>query len=262
MSAREAPSVLLQAVAEAADIAARVAMRWYRQPVDVEAKGDGSPVTIADRSAEQAAREWLRARFPQDGIQGEEFADEGLGARRRWLIDPIDGTKSFVRGVPLWGTLIACCEGDTVLAGAACFPALDEIVVAAPGEGCWWNGARAYVSGVSALSQATALITDDRFHERPSRGAQWRDLASQVSIARTWGDCYGYLLVATGRAEIMVDDIVNAWDVAAIQPIIAEAGGVFTSWAGEQTAFGGSGIATNALLARATRDILRDGDSR
>ena len=118
------------------------------------------------------------------------------------------------------------------------------------------------MSSVSTLSQATALTTDDRFRERPSRGAQWRELASQVCIARTWGDCYGYLLVATGRAEIMVDDVVNAWDVAAIQPIVTEAGGVFTSWAGEQTVSGGSGIATNALLARATRDILRDEGTR
>ena len=258
MSERHAPSTLLQAVAEVAQLAANVAMRWYRQPVDVEIKGDGSPVTMADRAAEQAARAWLRAHFPQDGIQGEEFADEGVGARRRWLIDPIDGTKSFVRGVPLWGTLIACCEDDTVLAGAACCPAVNELVAAAVGEGCWWNGARASVSAVSTLANATALTTDDRFSERRWRGAQWQTLASQVGVARTWGDCYGYVLVATGRAEIMVDDVVNAWDVAAIQPIIAEAGGVFTSWSGVTTAFGGSGIATNAALAVATRSILRD----
>ena len=258
MSERHAPSTLLQAVAEVAQLAANVAMRWYRQPVDVEIKGDGSPVTMADRAAEHAARDWIRAHFPHDGIQGEEFADEGAGARRRWLIDPIDGTKSFVRGVPLWGTLIACCEGDTVLAGAACFPAVNELVAAAVGEGCWWNGGRASVSTVSTLANATALITDDRFSERRQRGEQWRTLASQVGVARTWGDCYGYLLVATGRAEIMVDDVVNAWDVAAIQPIISEAGGVFTSWSGASTAFGGSGIATNASLAVATRNILRD----
>ncbi len=258
MSEVHAPSTLLQAVAEVAQLAASVAMRWYRQPVEIEVKGDGSPVTMADRAAEQAAREWLRAHFPHDGIQGEEFADEGAGARRRWLIDPIDGTKSFVRGVPLWGTLIACCEGDTVLAGAACFPAVNELVAAAIGEGCWWNGARATVSTVSTLANATALITDDRFPDRPRRGEQWRTLASQVNVARTWGDCYGYLLVATGRAEIMVDDVVNAWDVAAVQPIISEAGGVFTTWSGAHSAFGGSAIATNTALAVATRNILCD----
>ncbi len=251
-----APQTLMQAAAEVAQFAASIAMRWYGGTVDVERKDDGSPVTIADREAELAARAWLRARFPLDGIQGEEFADEGGSARRRWILDPIDGTKAFVRGVPLWGTLVACCEGDTVLAGAACFPAVNELVVAAPGEGCWWNGARASVSSVATLANATALITDDGFAERSWRSTQWRSLASRVGVARTWGDCYGYLLVATGRAEIMVDDIVNAWDIAAMQPIIAEAGGVFSDWDGASTAFGGSAIATNAALAVVTRTYL------
>jgi histidinol-phosphatase len=252
------PAQLLQATSELAQHAAATAMRYYRTGVGVEIKGDGSPVTIADRTAEQAARAWVAERFPDDGIQGEEFADERVGARRRWIIDPIDGTKAFVRGVPLWGTLVACCEGDTVLAGAACFPAVGETIAAAPGEGCWWNDARVQVSLVSALSDATVLTTDDRFPHRPARGEQWRALATSAGVARTWGDCYGYLLVATGRAEAMVDDIVNAWDAAAFQPIIEEAGGVFTSWRGERTPFGGDSIATNARLARAVRDILQE----
>jgi len=253
-----APSVLLEAAAEVAALAARTAMRWYRGVVQVEVKGDGSPVTVADREAERVAREWITERFPGDGIIGEEFGVTRGDARRRWILDPIDGTKSFVRGVPLWGTLVACCEGDTVLAGAACYPAVDEIVVAAPGEGCWWNGQRASVSTVSDLAHATALVTDDRFPESPARAAQWTALAAHAGIARTWGDCYGYLLVATGRAEIMVDDIVNPWDAAALQPIITEAGGVFTAWNGVATAFGGSAIATNAALARTTREFLHE----
>lgn len=260
MTASHNSSSLLHAVTEVAELAASVAMRWYRQRVDVETKGDGSPVTVADREAERVAREWIAARYPQDGIQGEEYDDVRGDARRRWILDPIDGTKAFVRGVPLWGTLVACCEGDTVLAGAACFPAVSETVSAAAGEGCWWNGARAAVSTVRTLSSATALITDDRFRERPHRGDRWRALAAECGVARTWGDCFGYLLVATGRAEIMVDDIVNPWDAAALAPIITEAGGVFTSWRGEHTAFGGSLIATNAALANATRDILNDRD--
>ncbi len=257
-SASIAPATLLQAAAEVSQVAAAVAMRWYRGAVDVETKGDGSPVTIADREAELAARAWIESRFPDDGLQGEEFGAVRPDARRQWILDPIDGTKAFVRGVPLWGTLIACCEGDTVLAGAACFPAVGEAIAAAAGEGTWCNGSRVHVSTVSSLSQATALITDDLFLARPWRGRQWRALAGQVAVARTWGDCYGYLLIATGRAEVMVDDIVNPWDAAAIQPIITEAGGVFTSWSGAHTAFGGSVIATNALLASATREILHD----
>ena len=252
------PSQLLQAAAEVAQLAAKVAMQWYRTGVDVEIKSDGSPVTIADREAERTARAWLSERFPTDSILGEEFGVERAGARRRWLIDPIDGTKAFVRGVPLWGTLIACAEGDTVLAGAACFPALDELIAAAPGEGAWWNGSRTRVSSVNRLKESTALITDDRFLQEPARGERWRALASRVAVARTWGDCYGYLLVATGRAEIMIDDIVNQWDTAALLPIITEAGGRFTSWSGVDTAFGGDAIATNAGVAEAARALLID----
>jgi histidinol phosphatase-like enzyme (inositol monophosphatase family) len=247
---------LMQAAAEVAEFAAGVAMQWYGAGVAVETKGDGSPVTIADREAEREARAWIEQRFPHDGLFGEEFAAVRPDAKRRWIFDPIDGTKAFVRGVPLWGTLVACCEGDTVLAGAACYPAVRETVAAAPGEGCWWNGSRARVSTVGDLAQATALITDSRFPERPHRRDAWCDLVAHVAVTRTWGDCYGYLLVATGRAEIMVDDIMNPWDSAALQPIVTEAGGRFSDWRGRATAFGGDVIATNAALANAARRYL------
>jgi histidinol-phosphatase len=255
-STRAAPSTLLHAAAELAEYAAGIAMRWYRTGVSVEFKGDGSPVTIADREAERAARAWLAERFPADGVFGEEMSDERVHAPRRWILDPIDGTKAFVRGVPLWGTLVACCEGDTVLAGAACFPAVQETVAAAIGEGCWWNGSRAAVSTTTQLAEATALITDERFLDRPSRRARWQAVAAQAAVARTWGDCYGYLLVATGRADIMIDDIVNPWDAAAVYPLITEAGGRFTDWRGRDTAFGGDVIATNAALGDIVRPLL------
>ena len=177
-------------------------------------------------------------------------------ARRRWIIDPIDGTKAFVRGVPLWGTLIAVAEGDDVVAGAAYFPAMNELVAAAPGEGCWWNDARARVSNTSMLESATVLTTDDRFPDRLERRERWVELSGRAGVARTWGDCYGYLLVATGRAEVMVDDIVSPWDAAAFAPIIAEAGGMLTDWSGVATAFRGDLIATNAVLADEVRGIL------
>lgn len=249
-------STLLEAAGELATFAANFAMQHYRADVQVEIKGDGSPVTIADRGAELAAREWLQQRFPNDGILGEEFPDKNPLAKRRWIIDPIDGTKAFVRGVPLWGTLVACCEGETVLAGAACYPAVNEIVIAAPGEGCWWNGSRTAVSNVSSLDKATALITDQRFTERPERGQRWRDLVAGAGVVRTWGDCYGYLLVATGRAEFMVDDVMNPWDAAALQPIIEESGGVFTSWRNTRSAFDGDVIASNTALSHTVRDAL------
>lgn len=249
---------MMQALLEAAQVVARaagdVAHAHYRTALTVEAKGDGSPVTIADREAERAARDWLAQRFPDDGILGEEFGVREGRSGRRWLLDPIDGTKSFVRGVPLWGTLVAVAEGDHVLAGAAYFPAVDEIVAAAPGEGCWWNGRRAHVSEVSTLAGATALVTDDRTFATPALAGAWHALAAQVGVARGWGDCFGYLLVATGRAEVMVDPVINPWDAACFLPIIEEAGGVFTDLTGHRTAFGGHAIATNAALATAARE--------
>lgn len=252
------PGILLEATEALARHAAAVAMRWYRRDVTVDTKGDGSPVTIADREAEQAARAWLAQRFPADGVMGEEFGVVRPEAPRRWIIDPIDGTKAFVRGVPLWGTLVACCEGETVLAGAVCYPVVDETLAAAVGEGCWWNGTRARVSAVDTLAQATACITDERFPGRPHRAQQWRALAADCGVVRTWGDCYGYLLLATGRAEVMVDDLMNPWDAAAVLPLVTEAGGAFTDWRGRATAFGGDVIATNAALASVVRARLRD----
>jgi histidinol phosphatase-like enzyme (inositol monophosphatase family) len=246
----------LNAVAEVAKLAGDFAMSHYGRDLTVDVKQDGSPVTIADRGAEMCARAWIEKRFPHDGILGEEFGDVRPDAKRRWVLDPIDGTKSFVRRVPLWGTLIAVAEGESILAGCAYFPAVNEAVVAAVGEGCFWNGAACRVSSQAAIDQATVLITDDQFIGRPDRASSWQRLASQAGIVRTWGDCYGYLLLATGRADVMIDDIVAPWDAAALYPIITEAGGLFTDWHGSPTAFGGDVIATNAALAQSVRSIL------
>jgi fructose-1,6-bisphosphatase/inositol monophosphatase family enzyme len=135
------------------------------------------------------------------------------------------------------------------------------MVAAAPGEGAWWNDSRCAVSDVDRLERATVLTTDERFREDEEKSAIWRRLSSRAAISRTWGDCYGYLLVATGRAEVMVDAVMAPWDAAALQPIVEEAGGVFTDWSGARTAFGGSAIATNAALAIETRALLRPSTS-
>ena len=259
MSARDDTGSLLGAVAEVARLAGDIALKHFRDGVRVEWKNDGSPVTIADREAERAARDWIERRFPRDGILGEEHGLSRSDARRRWILDPIDGTKTFVRGVPLWGTLVAVAAGEEVLAGAAYFPAVGEIVVAAPGEGCWWNEQRCRVSEISELGAATVLTTDERFTKTPHYATPWRKLAGATAVSRTWGDCYGYLLVATGRAEVMTDGIVGAWDTAPFLPIIEEAGGVFTDWDGTRTAFGRSAIATNAALADEVRRVLGAG---
>jgi histidinol-phosphatase len=250
-------TLLLDAVAELAQITGDTALRYFRTGLTVEPKPDGTPVTVADRAAEQAARDWLRTRFPEDGILGEELGEERPGARRRWVLDPIDGTKTFVRGVPLWGSLVALHEGETVLAGAIYCPAVAELVAAAPGAGCWWNGSRCAVSSIGDLTAATILTTDERFAGFPSRAASWHQLAARAAVSRTWGDCYGYLLVATGRAELMTDPVLSPWDAAALLPVIAEAGGVYTDWRGCVTAFAGAGVvATNAALAEEIRSRL------
>lgn len=249
-------SLLLEAVHEAARICGDVALAHFRTEVAVELKSDGSEVTRADRDAEMAVREWIERQFPGDALVGEEFGTSMAAAgSRRWFIDPIDGTRSFVRGVPLWGSMVAVEEDGVVLAGAVNCAASGDFVVAARGEGCWHNGARARVSAVASIGQATALGTDQRFLRNPSRLARWIDLCQEVAIARSWGDCYGYVLVATGRAELMVDDRLSPWDVAALVPIIEEAGGVLTDWEG-QRGMGSDAVATNASLAGVFRSRL------
>jgi histidinol-phosphatase len=245
----------LESVEEVARIAGEVALGHFRKSLPVELKADGSEVTRADRDAEAAARTWIQRWFPGDAIVGEEFGADGDPAARRWLVDPIDGTRSFVRGVPLWGTLIAVEERGILVAGAINCPATGDLVVAARGAGCWHNGVRTSVSTTEFLSQATILATDSRFQSHPQRMSRWAALGSQVAISRSWGDCYGYVLVATGRAELMVDDRMSPWDVAALIPIIEEAGGIFTDWQGRQ-GIGPDAVASNARLAAEFRELL------
>jgi histidinol phosphatase-like enzyme (inositol monophosphatase family) len=247
---------LLEAVFEVARVTGDVALSHFRTRLDVETKRDGSPVTIADRAAEETARAWIAARFPNDAILGEEFGADGDQTGRRWLIDPIDGTKTFVRGVPLWGTLIAVVQGEDVLAGAVNCAAVGEIVVAAAGEGCWWNGSRAQVSQQSDIARSTVLSTAVRFVPHLERGARWSELAAEAAVARTWGDCYGYLLVATGRADLMVDHAMSPWDSAALIPVVREAGGEFSDWNGRVTPFGDGAMATNGVMATVFRSRL------
>jgi histidinol-phosphatase len=255
----ETPDTLAGAVEAVARLAGDVALAHFRSSLAVETKADGSPVTIADRQAEQTARDWIERHFPADGILGEELGVTRPTASRRWILDPIDGTKTFIRGVPLWGTLVALCEGEEVLAGAAYFPAVGEMLAAAAGAGCWWNGARCHVSSRATLHDATVLTTNERFPRDPAQRAAWIELATRAGVSRSWGDCYGYLLVSTGRAEVMVDGIMSPWDAAALMPIVEEAGGVFTDWTGARTAFGGSAVATNQGVAAESRSLLKTG---
>jgi histidinol phosphatase-like enzyme (inositol monophosphatase family) len=248
---------LLGFAVEVAWRAGRTTLTHFQTGIAAETKPDRSPVTAADRTAEQLARDLIRARFPHDGIVGEEFGVERAGMARRWILDPIDGTRSFVRGVPLYGVLIALEDEGEPVVGVAHFPALEETVCAARGLGCWWNGRRALVSDVTRLEDALALTTSAALAVRQGRGEGWARLCAHVGTCRTWGDCYGYALVATGRAEVMVDPSLAVWDAAAVRTIVEEAGGVVTDWDGVADHRNGSLVATNAALSNEIRRLLQ-----
>ncbi len=232
----------------------------------VERKGDGSPVTIADKGAEELLRKLIAERFPADAILGEEFGETPGTSGYQWILDPIDGTKSFVSGVPLYTTLVAVMHRDKPLMGVIFAPAVDELVYAARGSGCWHVINRgepqpARVSQVNSLADAVFLTTCVRSFsvDRQTDGREVFDkLAESCRVSRTWGDAFGYLLVATGRAEIMIDSVMNLWDAAALQTIIEEAGGQFFDWQGNSTVHSGEAVATNAQLAGKVRQILAD----
>lgn len=254
---REQLRDLLDFAVEVAWRAGRATLAHYQTGIAAEAKPDDSPVTAADHAAEQTARRLIASKYPTDAILGEEEGETRAGADRRWILDPIDGTRTFVRGVPLFGVLLALeVEEDAVL-GVAHFPALAETVYAARGLGCWWNGRRALVSDTTRLSEALIVTTDAEPIQRGPHADAWSALRERAGMCRTWGDCYGYALVATGRAEAMFDASLALWDAAPLAPILEEAGGVFTDWNGEQGHRVKNAIATNAALAQEIRRIIR-----
>ena len=243
---------------EAAWQAGRSTLGYFLTAVQPEWKEDATPVTVADREAEETIRKLLVKAYPADGIVGEEFGNVRGTSGRRWLVDPIDGTKSFIQGVPLYGVLIGLEVGGEMVAGAAYMPALDEMVCAARGEGCWWNGRRASVSSVASLADACVCYTSSRSFSEHGKADTWEAVRAGARISRGWGDCYGYLLVATGRADIMLDPVVNPWDCGPLPPILEEAGGTFTDWQGRRTVFGPDGFATNGSLYDELLPFLRD----
>jgi histidinol phosphatase-like enzyme (inositol monophosphatase family) len=220
-------------------------LRWFGRQVDHAAKGDGSPVTIADRETEALLRERIAARFPDHAVLGEEFGETNPGARVRWILDPIDGTRAFMRAVPLYGVLVAAEVDGEPAVGVAHFPALRETVAAGSGLGCTWNGEPCRVSPVTRLSEALVLTTDPKVLVGD---IGWAALQERAGTVRGWSDCYGHALVATGRAEVMLDPIMNPWDSGPFLPILTEAGGRFTDRAGVATIHGGSAVSTNGAL--------------
>jgi histidinol-phosphatase len=248
---------LLAVAQDAAYVGGRRTLAYFGTgTAAVETKADQTPVTLADREAERLIRGVIAGVFPDHAVLGEEDGETAGAAPVRWIVDPIDGTRSFVRGVPLYGTLIGVEVGGEPVVGVVYLPALDEMVAAARGLGCTRNGRACRVSVEARLDQALAVVTEERTAR--ARSGAWDRLVAGTAMQRTWADCYGYVLVATGRAEVALDPVMNVWDCAALLPIVEEAGGRFTDWSGRRTIDGGDAVATNGLLHAEVLALLRE----
>lgn len=239
---------LLDFAVSLAQGAGEITLRYFRREFETRLKGKDNFVTQADVEAEEFLRQSIAEKFPDDAVIGEEGGESIGSTGRRWIIDPIDGTYSFVHGVPFYGVLLGVeIEGEPTV-GVINIPALGEIVYAAQGLGCFWNGVPARASQTAALEDALLLCTDFGSCERYGFGAAADALQRRASMRRTWGDCYGYVLVATGRADVMLDPAMNVWDCAALLPVVEEAGGTFTDWRGRRSIRSGNAVATNGIL--------------
>ena len=250
MSPKPKSNKLDEYLAFATDLAreaGQITRHYFGRGVAVEAKADQSPVTVADRETEQLIRRRIEEKYPDHGILGEEFGEHNAGARWRWIVDPIDGTRAFIHGVPLFTVLIALeCNGESHL-GVIHNPMLEETVAAATGLGCRYNGEPCRVSDTAELAAASIHTTDfaSLMHHRPQFTTA---ILTQGRWGRTWADGYGYLMLATGRADVMIDPVMSLWDIAALKPVIEQAGGRLTDLDGIPTIHNPSALATNGRL--------------
>jgi histidinol-phosphatase len=218
---------------EVAEKAGQVALRSFDRALEVEWKADESPVTAADRETEQFLRTTLHAAFAEDSFLGEEYGDAPGTSGFRWVLDPIDGTRSFVRGIPIWATLVGLEYRGEQIAGVATAPALGHTWRALRGDGAYYDGRRARVSDVADLGRALVFYSSLSWFLAAGRQDTFLELARRSDRVRGFGDFYGFVLVAQGAGELMVEHGVHAWDVTAIRPIVEEAGGRFSTWDGQ-----------------------------
>jgi histidinol-phosphatase len=244
----------LETCIDAAYLGGKRTLAYFNTGVEVETKNNNTPVTIADREAELVIRERIKRDYKSHSIIGEEAGLETGDADMRWIIDPLDGTKSFIRGVPLYGTLVALEIAGVASVGAVYLPVQNEMLYAAKGMGAFLNGRVARVSNTKKLEDATLLTTSSESCRK--RGSHYDNLAARVQLTRGWGDCFGYVLLATGRADIMLDAGMNVWDCAPLLPILEEAGGHFTTWAGVPTIHGSDAVGTNDALHSQVLELL------
>ncbi len=231
--------------------AGRLIMRHFQVGVGVTRKPDRTPVTEADIACERLLRARIQARFPGHRVLGEEDGESGSDPSHRWILDPIDGTTSFIHGVPLFGILIGLEVGDEPVVGVCNLAGLSEMVAGARGEGAFWNGRPARVSRVTEMENALATTTDPA-----TIGPIWKEIGKRVGARRTWGDAFGHALVCTGRSEIALDPEMKAWDSSPFLPILEEAGGRFTDWDGNRTIHGLNAVSTNGALHDETLAML------
>lgn len=231
----------------------------------VEEKSDETPVTRADKEAELVIRETIARHFPTHSVLGEEHGRTAGDPDYMWVIDPIDGTKSFIHGVPFYGAVVGCMVKGQPRVGSVYLPALGDLYGAAEGLGATWNGRACRVSEVSELGKATLLAGS--ITRCMDRSDAYTNLAHRVKLNRGWGDVFGYMLVASGRAEIMLDPRITLWDIAGVAPIVREAGGYLGDWRGESTVHAKDCAATNGALRATVLEVLRsekrrEGDGR
>ncbi|MFN1836140.1 histidinol-phosphatase [Balneola sp. MJW-20] len=239
---------LLASAVEFAKIGGEHTLRYFGKNLEVDFKSDESPVTVADRETEEIIRDIIEQRFPDHGIVGEEFGAVRERSDYQWILDPIDGTRSFIHGVPFYTTLIGLTYKKKAVAGVIYAPALRELCAAAQNMGATLNGEKCSVRNTSTLSEATFLTTDMTLFRELGYEKLLNALLDSTRLHRTWGDAYGHMMVATGRADIMFDPELNIWDAAALLPVITEAGGIFSDMEGEETISGGNGFSANTEL--------------
>jgi len=250
----------LRDIVEFAVDAAREAGRFTLQhfgSAGHEIKADNTPVTVADRGAEELLRRRIEQAFPNHSIVGEEFGERAGSEPGRWILDPVDGTFSFICGVPLYSNLVGFEWQGEMVAGVINLPAIDEIVFAAKGLGCTWNDREARVSDVGELAQSRLSTTSVRTMVTCGRHAAYERLRNICYADRGWPDAYAYALLATGRVDVVLDPAMNLWDTAALLPVVTEAGGTLTDWSGRTTHTAPEALATNGALFETVMEVLR-----
>jgi histidinol-phosphatase len=247
---------------EAARRAGQHALRYFDGPFTVERKDDESPVTVADRESEQLLRTVLHDAFPADGFLGEEYGDTPGTSGYRWVVDPIDGTRNFVRGIPIWATLVGLEYRDEPIAGVAEVPAMGQSFRALRGDGAYRGERRLRVSDQSDLAEALLFYSSLSWFLEAGCEAAFLELTRRTEKQRGFGDFYGYLLVAQGSGELMLEHGVHAWDVAALLPIVEEAGGRMTDWDGNRTIHRPDMLASNGVLHDQVLRILDEQRSK